>query len=670
MRMLLFPIRISLPIVLVWFLGLADLGARDEKPVQTDQQAKPKGTCQIPVTAYHVLAFSPDGKLLAIAGENLRLYDLATGRELSRLGWPSASYCRHVTFSPDGRRIVSAHEGDLIGEPDLYVYLWEVSPEKKLCRVAELLARKREDSDYFTDVYHASFSTDSRTVVAGSAGETIYLWDCGTAKERLRFHGGVAAAFTADGQTLLAVSHDGLIRRVDAVNGKALPPPKDFVRSDYIFTKGVAFADNGDRVAVWDQNQVLLLDAQSGKRISRQTFPGGTRRVTLSADGRHLIVAKEDSGIWIFDAATGKELGWRKDANGDFGDAGIALIREHETLVWMEREKHLKIQPLQDVLAGCVKGPSTPQSDPPDAPLVAELIAKQDCFVVNLGKLTPEEFSNKVTRSFSFEPDPDIERRKDDSTKNEKDKEIQHKLTMPVSFDFRNTPFHQVVEDLRTWTGINIVVDKQALEKEKISMDQMVDMKIEEVSLRLAFRCVLQQMRLTYVIEDEGLKITTESDAKDRPDLKPDRANKRIVACPEYAFRSAPRVDLEFRVRNTGKQAFTFFPGLGPTTFLAGPGAMNIYWPCQTGVGPGIGRDPAKPITLKPGDKYSVRVTNLTFGSGSQCLWALPGEYSIYASCHMSVSPAPKGTKPDDDGSAWITLRSPPLKVKVVEAKK
>jgi hypothetical protein len=422
-------------------------------------------------------------------------------------------------------------------------------------------------------------------------------------------------------------------------------------------------------VAVWDQNQVLLLDAQSGKRISRRTFPGGTRRVTISADGRHLIVAKEDSGIWIFDAATGRELGWRKAGNGGFGDAGRALAGDHKALVSVEREKHLKIQPLQDVLAGCVKGPSAPQSDPPDAPLVAELIAKQDRFVTNLCKLTPEEDSKK-SRSLSFEPHADIQRRKDDSTKNEKDKEIQHKLTMPVSFDFRNTPFHQVVEDLRTWTGINIVVDKQALEKEKISMDQTVDMKIEEVSLRLAFRCVLQQMRLTYVIEDEGLKITTESDAKDRPDLKPDRANKRIVACPEYAFRSRPRVDLEFRVRNTGKQAFTFYLYLDPSTFLAGPGAMNIYWPCQTGIGPGFGGDPVKPITLKPGEKYSVRVTNLTFGSGSECLWVLPGEYSIYANCRVSVTPAPKGTKPDEYGSSWITLRSPPLKVKVVEARK
>jgi hypothetical protein len=661
----------TLAISLAFCLGLAEPSGGDDNPDPSDTQAKPKAASQLPATPVNMLAFSPDGKFLAIADENLRLYDLATGRELSRLGWPSGSQCRHLAFSPDGRRIVSTHDARLIGEPDFYVHLWEVTPETKLGRVAELLARKREDSDFFTDVYQASFSPDSRTVVAGSAGETIYLWDCATAKERLQLHGGVAAAFSADGKTLLAVSHDGLIRRFDAASGKPIAPPKDFVRSDYIFTKGVTFAAAGDCVAVWDQNQVLLLDSQTGKRISRLTFPGGTRRVTLSADGRSLIVVEKDNGIWFFDAATGKELGWRAGGNGEFGDAGSALARERETLIWVEREKHLKIQPLQDVLAGCAKGPSKPQSDPPDVPLQAELIARQDRFVVNLGKLTPEDFSNKLTRSFSFEPDPDVERRKDASTKTEKQKEIERKLIMPVSFEFKKTPLHQVVEDLRTWTGLNIVVDKQGLEEEKISMDQPVEMKIDGVSLRGALSNILRQMRLTYEIEDEVLKITTEADAKNPQVLIADLAKSRIISCPNYAFRSAPRVDLEFRVRNTGEQAFTFSPDLDPDSFLAGPGALNIYWPCQTVVGPGIGGDPVKPITLKPGEKYSVRVRDLKlFGFGSQSLWVLPGEYSIYARCRMSVTPAPKGTKPDDDSSAWITLRSPPLKVKVVAAEK
>ncbi len=550
-------IQTALVIRLVLCLPLTQSAASDDVAGKTNNQVRPRLVSRIQTTAYHALAFSPDGKLLATAEYDLRLYELGTGRQLARADWTTDSRCRHLAFSPDGRRMVSAHEGTRIGKPNFYVYFWEVSPENKLRRIAELLARHREDTDYFTDVYHASFSPDSRSVVAGCAGETIYLWDCGTAKERLRVRGGVAAAFTADGRTLLAVSHDGLIRRFDPASGKPLPPGKDFERSDYIFTKGVAFAANGDRVAVWDHNQVLLLKASSGKRICRLTFPSDSGRVTLSADGRYLIVADGGSGIWFFDAATGRELGWWKRENGAFSDGGIALTRNGKTLAWVEHESHVEIRTLEDVLARCVKGPTDAQSEPPDVPLQAELIARQDRFVVNLGKPTPEEFSNKLTR----------------------------------------------------W----------------------------------------------------------------RPDLdNKSRPKKRFMECPDIALPSRPQIDLEFRVRNTGKQPITFFPDLDPTTFLAGPGALNISWPCQTGsFGFLDGSAPVKPVTLGPGEKYSERVTELTvFGSGSQCLWILPGEYSIYASCFMSVSPAPKGVKANDDGSGWITLRTAALKVKVVKAEK
>ena len=98
--------------------------------------------------------------------------------------------------------------------------------------------------------------------------------------------------------------------------------------------------------------------------------------------------------------------------------------------------------------------------------------------------------------------------------RNEKEREIERKLIMPLSLDFKNTPLRQVVEDLRTWTGINIVVDKRALEEENLSLDQTVDMKLDGVSLKSALVNVLQQVKLTYVIKDEVLKITTEAQAK------------------------------------------------------------------------------------------------------------------------------------------------------------
>ena len=52
------------------------------------------------------MVFSPDGRLLATAGESLRIWDVDTGNEVLTLhghnGWVMA-----VDFSPDGSQLVT-----------------------------------------------------------------------------------------------------------------------------------------------------------------------------------------------------------------------------------------------------------------------------------------------------------------------------------------------------------------------------------------------------------------------------------------------------------------------------------------------------------------------------------------------------------------------------------
>jgi type II secretory pathway component GspD/PulD (secretin) len=106
-------------------------------------------------------------------------------------------------------------------------------------------------------------------------------------------------------------------------------------------------------------------------------------------------------------------------------------------------------------------------------------------------------------------------------TKSDKVRQIESKLQAPVSsLDFKETPLRQVLDDLRDWTGINIVPDEPALLEENIKLDSPITMKLEGVSLKSALNLILHQVHLTYVVKDEVLQVTTDAHARGKLEVR------------------------------------------------------------------------------------------------------------------------------------------------------
>jgi hypothetical protein len=91
---------------------------------------------------------------------------------------------------------------------------------------------------------------------------------------------------------------------------------------------------------------------------------------------------------------------------------------------------------------------------------------------------------------------------------------IEQKLDAPISLSFKDTPLSQIIDDLHALIGINVVADTAALEEAGVRLEQPLSLKVECMSLKSALNILLKQARLTYVIKDEALQITTEDAAR------------------------------------------------------------------------------------------------------------------------------------------------------------
>jgi WD40 repeat protein len=206
------------------------------------------------------LAFSPDGRLLAAstgtAGEQVTIWDAATGRQMSRLA-VGAPTLEHLAFSPDGKRLLC----------------WGYSPHAR-------------------------------------------VWDIAAGKELFTVAGG-QAAFTADGKTL--VSADGQdgparVRLSDATTGRLI---RDWEAGQGVEQMAL---DDGRTVALVERaapDRAQLHDLNTGKILCTIAFEGqGQKWMSLAPDGKTLVTARRQ-GVWLWDTTSGKELRhWQQRTDG------------------------------------------------------------------------------------------------------------------------------------------------------------------------------------------------------------------------------------------------------------------------------------------------------------------------------------------------------------------
>ncbi len=102
-----------------------------------------------------------------------------------------------------------------------------------------------------------------------------------------------------------------------------------------------------------------------------------------------------------------------------------------------------------------------------------------------------------------------------DRRRSPKEVEIEQKLKTPVSLQFTKAPLHEVVDYLSRVTDVNMHLDPTGLAASGVEPNTPVTVNLQQdISLRSALQIILPPLRLSWVIKDEVLKITS-SDLRD-----------------------------------------------------------------------------------------------------------------------------------------------------------
>ncbi len=98
--------------------------------------------------------------------------------------------------------------------------------------------------------------------------------------------------------------------------------------------------------------------------------------------------------------------------------------------------------------------------------------------------------------------------------RNPSEARIRATLSEQTELSFPNTPLRDALQFLADIHEINLIIDDQALEEEGLTADDDVDIVLSGITLGSALDLLLERYDLTYVIEDEVLKVTSQKRAE------------------------------------------------------------------------------------------------------------------------------------------------------------
>ncbi|MFQ5412057.1 MAG: hypothetical protein ACE5EC_07155, partial [Phycisphaerae bacterium] len=155
-------------------------------------------------------------------------------------------------------------------------------------------------------------------------------------------------------------------------------------------------------------------------------------------------------------------------------------------------------------------------------------------------------------------------------TETEETRQTRKKLKKRVpELRFDAIPFEEVIDQLRTLTGLNIVPNWSALEASAIEKDAEVTIRLDNVRFDQAIELILDnvsagEVELAYEIEDSVISISTKDDLARKTVTRVYNVQDLLISVPTFTGRN---IDLNQIGQTQGQ-----FGGLGGGRFVGGGG--------------------------------------------------------------------------------------------------